>query len=248
MPPDDLSDLFVRAHSGLPRQAPGSAATTELLLRLAGRLPRQPRILDIGSGPGSASITLAQLTGGTVTAVDTHQPFLDEVTRRAADAGVDGRIVTLNAPMQDLPLDDGSVDLIWAEGAVYLMGFDAALTSWRRLLSDDGVVVLTEAEWSTPQPSHEVRRFWGAAYPAMRRTGENVDAAQLAGYDVRAVYVLPDSDWAEYYDPLTRRIEQLRTEGIDEAMLAVLGEEITIRSAHGADYSYTGYVLRRRAG
>jgi hypothetical protein len=34
--------------------------------------------------------------------------------------------------MQDPPLDDGSADLIWAEGSVYIMAFDAALRSWRR--------------------------------------------------------------------------------------------------------------------
>ncbi|WP_345313867.1 hypothetical protein [Gordonia alkaliphila] len=38
----DLYAFFARLHAGLPRQAPGSAATTDLLLRLAGPLPPRP--------------------------------------------------------------------------------------------------------------------------------------------------------------------------------------------------------------
>ncbi|MFW0788331.1 SAM-dependent methyltransferase [Gordonia sp. CPCC 205333] len=239
-------ELFFRAHAGLPRQAPGSEATTRTLLQLAGRLPERPRILDIGSGPGSSSILLAQLANGHVTAIDTHQPFLTELTERAAAADVSDSITTLDAPMEDLPLPDGCADLIWAEGSAYVMGFDAALALWRRLLSDDGVIVLTEAEWLTPSPSAGARAFWDEGYPAMRTTGENVTAAMRSGYQVRAVYVLPDDDWAQYYDPLTTRIAELRTAGVDEYFLTMLGQEIAIRAAHGRDYAYTGYVLRPR--
>ncbi|GAB17317.1 putative methyltransferase [Gordonia effusa NBRC 100432] len=239
-------ELFFRAHAGLPRQAPGSESTTRTLLRLAGQLPENPRVLDIGSGPGSSSILLAQLTTGHVTAIDTHDPFLAELTERAKTADVSDSIATLNAPMEDIPLPDGCADLIWAEGSAYLMGFDAALASWRRLLADDGVIVLTEAEWLTPAPSTGAKTFWDEGYPAMRTTGENVTAAMQSGYEVRAVYVLPDDDWAQYYDPLTQRIAELRAAGVDEYFLSMLGQEISIRASHGHDYAYTGYVLRPR--
>lgn len=157
-------------------------------------------------------------------------------------------IETLNAPMEDLPLPDGGVDLIWAEGSVYIMGFDAALRTWRRLLSDDGVIVATEAEWLTAEPAQPVAQFWTEGYPAMRTTGQNVIATQELGYDVRGLYVLPDSDWAEYYVPLSRNLAAMRADGVDENVLTAIGEEIDIRTAHGADYAYTGYVLRPRHG
>src|SRR5689334_14645508 len=140
-----MDDLFWRAHTGLPREAPGSAATTRLLLRLAGVLPHAPRIVDVGCGTGPASILLAQLTGGSVTAVDRHEPFLAEVAEKARLAGV--AVDTLNASMDALPVTD--VDLLWAEGSAYILGFDAALATWRPLLSEHGTVVLTEAEWLT---------------------------------------------------------------------------------------------------
>ncbi len=244
--PEQL-EVFERAHGDLPRQAPGSAATTELLLRIAGgALPPEPRILDIGCGPGASSIPLAQLTGGSVLAVDVHRPFLDAVEERAREAGVADRVDVLQARMQALPVEPGSIDLIWAEGSAYLMGFDDALAAWRGLLAPDGVAVLTEAEYVTSDPSAGARAFWEVGYPAMRTTAQNVAACQRADWDVLGVYLLPNSDWLEYYGPLHLRVEQLRSEGVDEALLAPIVEEIRVRQLYGRDYGYTGYVLRPR--
>ncbi|MFC7280188.1 class I SAM-dependent methyltransferase [Paractinoplanes rhizophilus] len=242
-----MTDVFRRAHQGLPREAPGSAETTALLLRLAGPLPGRPRIVDVGCGTGPATVALARLTGGHVTAVDLHPPFLDAVTARAAAAGVGDRVTALRASMDSLPLAPGSVDLLWAEGSAYLMGFDAALAAWRPLLAAGGVLVLTEAEWLTPTPSAGARAFWDPGYPAMRTTAANVRAAERAGWIVRAVYVLPDSDWDEYYEPLAARLAELRGEGIPDEVLAPVGEEIAVRAAYGGEYAYTGYVLRPRS-
>jgi SAM-dependent methyltransferase len=237
----DATEIFWLAHDGLPRQAPGSPETTRLLLRLAGALPDRPRIVDIGCGTGASSLVLAAETGGTVTAVDTHGPFLEQLT------GAE-RVTTLNAPMQDLPLPDGSADLVWAEGSAYIMGFDAALRAWRRLLAPGGALVLTEAEWTTLDPSPGARAFWGAGYPAMRATDANVRAALAAGWTVTATYLLPDSDWATYYEPLAARVEQLRRELPDAgAALDEVEREIHVRREHGGDYGYTGYVLRPRS-
>lgn len=242
----DLAAVFWRAHHDLPREAPGSAQTTDLLLRLAGPLNREPTVLDLGCGTGPATVALARHTGGRVTAVDVHEPFLETVVQRAEAAGVADQVTVLAASMAELPIEPGTVDLIWAEGSAYVIGFDAALAAWRPLLAVGGVVVLTEAEWLTPEPAPGARAFWDAGYPAMRTTAGNVAAAQAAGWDVRATYVLPESDWDAYYGPLSDRIAALRADGVSDELLAQVGEEITVRAEHACDYGYTGYVLRPR--
>lgn len=241
-----IEDVFWAAHEGLPREAPGSPVTTELLLRLAGPLPTAPRIVDIGCGAGPAAIALARTTGGEVTGVDLHEPFLRRLRATADTAGLGDRIRTVHASMQDLPLPDACADLAWADGSAYIMGFDTALRSWRRLLAPGGVLVLTEAGWTAPEPAPGARAFWDEAYPAMRDTAGNVAAALGAGWTVAATYLLPDSDWDAYYGPLAARLDELARAGTDPAMLAEVAREIDVRREHGTDYGYTAYVLRPR--
>lgn len=239
-------EVFWLAHDGLPRQAPGSPRTLELLLRLAAPLPDRPRIVDIGCGSGVAGLALAVATGGEVLAVDTHRPFLDQLTADAATAGLGDRVRAVEARMQDLPVDPGTADLLWAEGSAYIMGLDAALAAWRPLLAPGGALVLTEVGWTTPHPSPAARAFWDGSYPAIRDTAATVAAATAAGWTVVATYLLPDSDWAAYYDPMAERVAELRGRGLDHSALDEVAREIEMWRAHGTDHGYTAYVLRPR--
>ncbi|MER6250324.1 bifunctional class I SAM-dependent methyltransferase/N-acetyltransferase [Streptomyces sp. NPDC001584] len=248
-------------HHGLPRQAPGSDASTRHLLSLCGPLPERPRVLDLGCGPGRSALLLAAEagasgTGAEVTAVDLHAPFLDELRTAAAARGLAGRVRTVEADMGALTgedFEDGSFDLVWAEGSAYAPsyrwevppGFDAALARWKRLLAPGGTLVMTECQWSVPEPSAGARAFWDPHY-ALRTTAGNLAAAQAAGYRVLGVHELPDSDWAEYYGPLAERVRALSGAG-GPAMaraLAATREELDVRARHGHEYGYTGYVLR----
>ncbi|HPY59934.1 MAG TPA: class I SAM-dependent methyltransferase [Methanospirillum sp.] len=49
-----------------------------------------------------------------------HQPFLDDLMNRAQNPGLDGRIVTWQAQMDNLPFDEQSFDIVWAEGSAFL--------------------------------------------------------------------------------------------------------------------------------
>lgn len=239
-----IAEAFFALHHGLPRQGPGSDATTRHLLNQAGPLPARPRILDAGCGPGRAALLLAGETGGHVTAVDLHQPFLDELDRAVARRGLTGRITTMRRSMAELPFPDGTFDLIWAEGSVYNIGFDTALRTWRRLLAPGGAIVVTEIEWAGT-PSAPARSFWDAAY-RLRDHAANVETARAAGYRTTHHWPLPDSDWwDEYYTPLEERIAAADPDrpGMREAVAAGR-EEIALRREHGTDYQYAGYVLR----
>ncbi|MFF4445510.1 GNAT family N-acetyltransferase [Streptomyces sp. NPDC001502] len=250
---DDFTHAFFALHHGLPRQAPGSDASTRHLLSLCGALPERPRVLDLGCGPGRSALLLAAEagaagTGADVTAVDLHGPFLDELRTAAAARGLADRVRTIEADMGALTgedFEDGSFDLVWAEGSAYILGFDAALARWKRLLAPGGTLVLTECQWSVPDPSAGARAFWDPHY-ALRTTAGNLAAAQAAGYQVLGVHELPGSDWAEYYGPLAERVRALSGTG-GPAMaraLAASREELDVRARHGHEYGYTGYVLR----
>lgn len=241
---NDIHEAFFALHHGLPRQGPGSDATTRRLLSYAGPLPSQPRVLDLGCGPGRVSLLLAAEADARVTAVDLHEPFLAELRQSAEARGLTGSIRTQVADMAELPYPDGSFDLVWAESSIYSIGFDTGLSRWRRLLAPGGALVVTECEWTTADPSAEARAFWDEQY-ALRTTAENTAAAVAAGYAVLEVYRQPSGDWDEYYGPLTERADSadLRAPGMAQA-LDLTRAEIAMRREHGSEYGYTGYVLR----
>jgi SAM-dependent methyltransferase len=236
----DAAEAFWALHTDLPREGVGSDATTRALLDLARPLPGD-RALDIACGPGRSALVLAD-AGLRVTAVDTHEPFLDRL-RAAAD---DRPITVRRASMSELPFDDGAFDLVWCEGAAYLMGVDAALAAWRRLLVPGGALVFTEVGWTTTSPSPAAVEFW-TAYPGMRDEAATVAAAEVAGYEVLTTRLLPESDWwDEYYTPLAARIAGWPP--ADAGMAATLSAsraEVELRRDHPGDYGYVAYVLRR---
>jgi hypothetical protein len=154
--------------------------------------------------------------------------------------------------MDSLPFDDGAFDLIWSEGAIYCIGFGRGLKLWRRLLTADGVVVVSELTWLSSDPPQEARRFWMRNYPAMQDLEKNTELVTDSGYDLLATYLLPSRGWfREYYDPLKRRIDLLGEKyRHDAALLAELNaarEEIDLyRRCHYA-YGYVFYAMQRNS-
>ncbi|MES9589889.1 bifunctional class I SAM-dependent methyltransferase/N-acetyltransferase [Streptomyces sp. NPDC094045] len=241
------TEAFFSLHHGLPRQSPGSDATVRRLLEFAGPLPRRPRVLDLGCGPGRATLLLAAEAGAEVTAVDLHQPFLDELRAEADARGLGDRVRTVRADMAELSgpdFPDGSFDLVWAEGSAYLIGFDTALRDWKRLLAPGGSLVVTECAWTTDAPTAEARAFWEQE-TSMRPVAANTEAAVAAGYHALGVLVQPDSDWDAYYVPLAEHVAGADASAPGMAWaLAATREELAMRRDHGTEYGYAGYVLR----
>src|SRR5262249_59652114 len=112
------------------------------------------------------TLVLARETAGHVTAADRHQPFLDELTRRAARDGLTARIATVNAPMSALGFPDAGFDLIWSEGAIYIVGFAEGLRAWRRLLTRNGAIAVTQISWLRPDLPHGARALLSHGDPA----------------------------------------------------------------------------------
>ena len=136
---DRLMEVLLDVHSGLPRQGPGDDESTLRALSLCTDLPMRPAVLDVGCGPGMQTLALARATDGTVTAVDLVEQFLDELRDRASEAGVRDRVQVMRADMADLPFGKDSFDLIWSEGAAYIMGVTEAFTRWQEFLRPAGI-------------------------------------------------------------------------------------------------------------
>jgi len=130
-----LPPFFYQIFESLPRQGPGTSGATKHVFSLIPPLSDNAKILDVGCGSGTQTLDLAGQTTGTITAVDNHQPFLDQLNARAKKAGLQGRIRTMNASMDALPFEPGQFDLVWSEGAIFIVGFEQGLSLWMPFLS-----------------------------------------------------------------------------------------------------------------
>lgn len=244
-----LPNIFWEVHSNLPREGPGDKASTQRAFKLATDLPPAPRILDLGCGPGMQTLDLAEISPqALITAVDTHQPFLDELSQRATSAGLGSRIQPLNASMLELPFEDQSFDLIWCEGAMYFLGFNPALDQWRRLLRPQGYLAVTEPCWLKDQLPQAVLEHW-AEYPAMTDIGSCQRMMSEAGYHEVGHFVLPDAAWwDDYYLPMLKRIGQLRSKYAEDvqaqAALDLAQSETEIHRKYSAYYGYVFFVMQ----
>ncbi len=245
-------EVFWRLHEGLPQQGPGSDASTRRALDLARPIARAPRMLDLGCGPGRQTLVLAGDPGGHVLALDLVAPFLEQLDARAVEAGLADRITTREGSMAELDpasFPDGAFDLIWSEGAIYNVGFDAGLANWKRLLAPGGRIAVTEAAWLVDDPPEPVRAFWSREYPAMRSREANRRAIEEGGYRLLGDFVLPEQDWWEgYYGSIEARLDALRDECGDEAgraMVDAYDQELEVVRTGLHAFGYVFFVMER---
>ena len=242
-------NIFFELHHDLPREAPGDNLSTDKALALLTDLPPHPLFLDLGCGPGEQTLTLAKSTNGHIIAVDTHQPFLEQLRRNAQEAAVPDKIFLIKTSMFTLPFDEQTFDVIWSEGAIYIVGFTEGLHTWRRFLKPRGYVVVSELAWLRSHPPTEALIFWEVAYPGMQTREENLEIIRGAGYHNVGHFVLPaDNWWKNYYIPLEARIANLRekyqgnveaNQQLDEAQ-----QEIDLYRQYADWYGYVFYVMQ----
>jgi SAM-dependent methyltransferase len=239
----------------LPRLNPGDDATTLRaldLLRPAGQAAlRFKRILDLGCGLGGQTLTLARHTQGPIVALDNHQAYLDELRRRAQAAGLAGRIQTVRKDMRTLTADDGPFDLIWSEGALFVVGFGEGLTVCRSLLTPGGGLAASELCWLRPDAPAECRQFFAEAYPTMTDVEAAVSLIRARGYDLLGHFPVPESVWwTSYLQPVAARLPLLRTRHAGNAenlaLIETIQKEIDIFRRYSAYYGSVFFVMRSR--
>lgn len=243
--------IFQEIHAGLPREAPGSRKATEKAVELVGDLTNSPLVLDIGCGPGMQTMDLARcLSDAHIHAIDAHEPYVREVQRRAEINNVAARISAAVGDMKRISFPDGHFDLIWSEGAAYIMGVDNALRTWREKLKVGGCIAYTDLVWIDDDPPSEIMSFWQEGYPDMTTADIQQQRLVSFGFEHLGSFVLPPADWwTDYYTPLEAKIRELRTkyagDTAAQVMLDQCQQEIDLYRDYEEYYSYLFVVGRR---
>ncbi|HZH52454.1 MAG TPA: cyclopropane-fatty-acyl-phospholipid synthase family protein [Microvirga sp.] len=173
-------------------------------------------VLDIGSGWGGLGLYLAQVAGaGTVRGVTLSEEQLDLSRKRAAAAGLLGRV---SFELEDYRDTKGSFDRIVSVGMFEHVGplsYDDYFRTCRQLLKEDGVMLLhTIGRSGPPYPTNPwITKyiFPGGHLPILSEIMPSVERAGLIVTDIEVLrlhYAFTLKAWRERF--LAHRDEVLR--------------------------------------
>lgn len=100
-------------------------------------------VLDFGCGTGADS-TLIAARGAAVTSMDISPDLLELAARRVELDGFGGAITTLCGSAHQIPLPDGSVDVVFGNAILHHVDLELASREIHRVLKPGGRAVFTE--------------------------------------------------------------------------------------------------------
>ena len=234
----------------LPRCGPGGNEFTRRAFNSIPKMPKKPFILDIGCGPGVQTIELARISQGKIIALDNHQPFLDRLMKSASDEGLIENITTKNMSMLDMDFEESSFDIIWSEGALYIMGFENGLKRCHQLLKDNGFLAVTELVYIASDPPDTVAQYFENEYPDIKDVKENIQLIENKGFQLISNFTLSESAWLNsYYLPMEKELPRLykKYQGNETALSVFVGlkQEIEFYKKYSEFYGYEFFIMQK---
>jgi ubiquinone/menaquinone biosynthesis C-methylase UbiE len=247
---DDLQ-LLVDLHRDADRQGPGGDAETRRAIELSGLRNRHGlQVADVGCGTGASTLVLARELDADILAIDFLPEFLAVLEERAIRAGVAGRITTVTASMDSLPVTPGTLDAIWSEGAIYNIGFEKGVRAWRQFLRPGGILAVSELTWLTGSRPAELESHWRSQYAEVNTASSKLAVLERNGYAPLGYFVLPEQCWLDaYYQPMQKRfaafLEAHESSDSAKAIVAAEEREIDLYERYRLHVSYGYYIARK---
>jgi ubiquinone/menaquinone biosynthesis C-methylase UbiE len=247
-----MEAIFYEIFEALPRQGPGDERSTKRASQKLIELPEHPEILDVGCGTGGQTLALAKLSTGNITALDNYAPFIEKLKCNARRAGYAERIHCVVGDMAAMNFPKGSFDVIWCEGAAFVMGFDNALKSWGAFLRPKGYLAVSELVWFKKRAPQEIEDFFTREYPDMKYYEHIFPIIESAGYKMVDYFQLPgESWWTHYYTPMEKKLAEMRRKYKGnkkaQAIFDSLQLEIDMHRKYSDYYGYGFFIMKRLA-
>ena len=230
--------FFYAAFKDMPRLGPGS---DESSLKAIGFIDFNKddklAILDVGCGVGAATLLLADyFKNSTIEAIDLFDHHL-KVLDKKLDTN---RVQTCQMDMNDLDYPNEEFDILISEASAYIMGFNKALKEWKRVIKNNGYLIVSELSWIN-KPSRESKKFWKTHYNEIDTIENKIAQIKDAGYEFIDYFILPKKDFKSYYSLLEKNLNTLEESNFKKD----LKKEIEVYRNNSDDYSYVFYIMRK---
>ena len=161
-------------------------------------LPKRSTVVDVGCGEGDDALALHKRLGVDVHGVDPVARHVELASAAAVAAGVADRVTFELGSAERIPLDDASVDLVWAKEMLMYADLDAAFAEFHRVLRPGGLGFVYQVLTGPEMSDAEGDAFW-----ATDGLGKSVRPADIERAIADHSLALVDridfgSEWGEY--------------------------------------------------
>ena len=245
-----VDEIFLEIHKDLPREGPGRNKYTRKAFHMLPSI-KNPKILDIGCGPGDQTIELAKISNGKIIGIDIYKQYLDDLNSKIIKQNLETKIKVMKQSMFEMDFLKESFDIIWAEGSIYIIGFEKGLIEWNKFIKPDGFLVVHEMTWLQDNPPDKIFNYWRKMYPGITTIEKNIQIIKKCKYDLINHFPLPEDAWWDlYYTPLENRLNLLRKkyENNPHALKTINAEqeEIDLFRRYNKWYGSVFYIMQKK--
>jgi len=242
-------ELLLEIHKDMPRQGSGRDVYTQKAFEFIPKI-ENPKILDIGCGPGMQTIKVAKLSDGKVIGIDIFQQYLDQLNELIEKENLQDSVEAVKMDMADIKYPEESFDIIWAEGSIFVIGFEKGLIDWKKYIKPGGFLAVHEMTWLKDNPPKELEDYWKAMYPGINTIEKDIEIIERCGYKILGHFLLPEDAWWDlYYTPLEKQLKKAEIKYKDDpkAMEMINEEyrEIELFRKYNQWYGSVFYVMQK---
>jgi ubiquinone/menaquinone biosynthesis C-methylase UbiE len=149
-----------------------------------------PHILDVGCGTGVPTIELAKISNGQIISIDINETSLNLLKRKIKELKLSNKVKVIKDSILNMDFPKESFDIIWAEGSVFVIGFENSIKRWRLFLKPDGFLIIHDENNDKNKKLGLIKKY---------------------GYSLVGQFEITDKLWwLEYYKPLELLIQKFR--------------------------------------
>lgn len=240
---DKYMQDFMQIFEPLESWGPNSEDDTTKAFKMVKRNPK--RILEVGCGKGNSTLVLAKLTNAEIIATDNEELALGKLDEKLMRHSLNDRVTTKCVSMTELDFGTDKFDVIWAEASAYIMGIENALTKWRSLLIEEGVLVFSDLVWSTDKPSKASINHWKSDYPDIQTVETRKSQIIRAGYELKHTFTVSDRAWKDYYEPLQQRLHEVTPMMENSQAVEDIQNEVSLYKSHLGEFGYQFFIAKK---